>query len=257
MYAILKNTEILKILDTSAPERLGVIAETLGLTDYTEIRKVDDYFEGVSGEDIRQFRTDGRRKTEEDALAELGKTLENNQRIVFDDGYRIIGSYLGQTVYSTQTGLPQKCETDELPEGFTTEKPLDDPCTWDGAKWVVDIETLKKYKLKEIKDEYEAERTTRNKGIDSAALGVRIDCREKDVDDITALVYVYEKTGVAPDFYKTYDNEKVAANGEIFKLVLVELIAEQNRIWSHKDSLESEIKAATTIEQIKSINWSW
>ena len=257
MYAILKNNKILKVLDSSTPERLGVIAETLGLADYTEIRKVDDYFKGVSGEDIRQFRADGRRKTEEDALAELGKTLGINQRVVFDDGYKIIDSYLGRTIYSIETGLPKKCETDELADGFTIEKPLDDPCTWDGAKWVVDIDSMKAAKLEEIKAEYEAERTTRNKGIDSVTLGVKIDCREKDVLNIQSIVYVYDATGMAPTFYKAYDNSEVPATGDDFKNVLNELIAAQQGMWIHKNELSKQIVAATTPEQIKSIKWSW
>lgn len=257
MYAILKENKILKVLDSSTPERLGVIAETLGITDYTEIRMVAEYFEGVPGEDVRQFRADGRRKTEEDALAELGKTLGKNQRVIFDNGFKIINSYLGQTVYHTSTGMAEKCKTDEIPEGFTTEKPLNDPCIWNGTKWVLDTETLKKDKLREIKAEYEAERTTRNKGLDSAVLGVKIDCREKDVDNITALVYVYEKTGVAPNFYKTYDNKEVPADGETFQRVLIELIMEQNKSWSRKDELEKKINAATTPDEIKAIKWSW
>lgn len=257
MYAILKNNKILKVLDSSTPERLGVIAETLGLADYTEIRKVDDYFEGVSGEDIRQFRADGRRKTEEDALAELGKTLENNQRIVFDDGYKIIDSYLGQTVYSTETGMPIKCETDEIPEGFTMKAPVDDPCTWDGAKWVVDIDSMKAAKLEEIKAEYEVERTTRNKGIESITLGVKIDCREKDVLNIQSIVYVYDATGMAPTFYKAYDNSEVTATGEDFKSVMTELIAAQLAMWQHKNELSRQVYEATKPEQVKSIKWSW
>ena len=148
-------------------------------------------------------------------------------------------------------------ETDEIPEGFTVKAPVDDPCTWDGAKWVVDIDLMKAAKLEEIKAEYEAERTTRNKGIDSVTLGAKIDCREKDVNNITAIVYVYEKTGVAPNFYKTYDNKEVPADGETFQRVLIELIMEQNKIWSHKDELENKINAATSVEQIKAIKWSW
>lgn len=257
MYAILKINEIVKVLDSSTPERLGVITETLGLTDYTEIRQVAEYFEGAPGDDIRQFHTDGRRKTEEDALAELSKTLENNQRIVFDDGYKIIDSYLGQTVYSTETGLPLKCETDEIPEGFTVKAPVDDPCTWDGAKWVIDLDAMKAAKLAEIKAEYEAERTTRNKGIESITLGVKIDCREKDVLNIQSIVYVYDATGMAPTFYKAYDNSEVPATGDDFKNVLNELIAAQQGMWMHKNELSRQIAAATTPEQIKSIKWSW
>ena len=88
-------------------------------------------------------------------------------------------------------------------------------------------------KLEEIKAEYEAERTTRNKGIDSVTLGVKIDCREKDVLNIQSIVYVYDATGMAPTFYKAYDNSEVPATGDDFKNVLNELIAAQLAMWQH------------------------
>lgn len=119
------------------------------------------------------------------------------------------------------------------------------------------LDQLKTAKLEEIKAEYEAERTTRNKGIDSITLGIKIDCREKDVLNIQSIVYVYDATGMAPTFYKAYDNSEVPATGDDFKNVLKELIAAQHGMWMHKNELSKQIAAATTPEQIKSIKWSW
>ena len=119
------------------------------------------------------------------------------------------------------------------------------------------MDDLKTAKLEEIKAEYEAERSTRNKGIDSITLGVKIDCREKDVLNIQSIVYVYGETGTAPSFYKAYDNSEVPATGDDFKNVLNELIAAQLAMWQHKNDLSKQIAAATTPEQIKSIKWSW
>lgn len=119
------------------------------------------------------------------------------------------------------------------------------------------LDQLKTAKLEEIKAEYEVERTTRNKGIESITLGVKIDCREKDVLNIQSIVYVYDATGMAPTFYKAYDNSEVTATGEDFKAVLTELIAAQLAMWQHKNELSRQIAAATTPEQIKSIKWSW
>ena len=119
------------------------------------------------------------------------------------------------------------------------------------------LDDLKTAKLAEIKAEYEAERTTRNKGIDSVTLGVKIDCRQKDVENIQALVYVYDETGKAPSFYKAYDNSQVPATGEDFKNVLNELIAAQLAMWQHKNELSGQVAEATKPEQVKSIKWSW
>ena len=88
-------------------------------------------------------------------------------------------------------------------------------------------------------------------------LGVKIDCRQKDVENIQALVYVYDATGMAPNFYKTYDNSEVTATGEDFKSVLTELIAAQLAMWQHKNELSRQVYEATKPEQVKSIKWNW
>ena len=119
------------------------------------------------------------------------------------------------------------------------------------------LDQLKTAKLEEIKAEYEAERTTRNKGIESPTLGVKIDCREKDVLNIQSIVYVYDATGVAPTFYKAYDNSEVAATGDDFKAVLAELIAAQLAMWQHKNELTRQVAETTKPDQVKSIKWSW
>ena len=129
----------------------------------------------------------------------------------------------------------------------------------DRQVWIgkMTLDDHKYSKLDEIKAEYEAERTTRNKGIDSVTLGVKIDCREKDVHNIQSIVYVYDATGMAPTFYKAYDNSEVPATGDDFKNVLNELIAAQQGMWVHKNELSKQIAEATTPEQIKSIKWIW
>jgi len=119
------------------------------------------------------------------------------------------------------------------------------------------LDELKAAKLAEIKEDYSTERSVRNKGIDSLTLGVKIDCREKDVLNIQSIVYVYDATGMAPSFYKAYDNSQVPATGEDFKAVLTELIAAQLAMWQHKNELSGQVLAATTAEQVKSIKWSW
>lgn len=119
------------------------------------------------------------------------------------------------------------------------------------------LDELKAANLAEIKEEYLTERSVRNKGIDSLTLGVKIDCREVDVLNIQNIVYVYGETGMAPSFYKTYDNSQVPATGEDFKAVLTELIAAQLAMWQHKNELSGQVAAATTAEQVKSIKWSW
>ena len=119
------------------------------------------------------------------------------------------------------------------------------------------LDQLKTAKLEEIKAEYEAERTTRNKGIDSVTLGVKIDCREVDVLNIQSIVYVYDAIGMAPTYYKAYDNSEVPATGDDFKDVLKELIAAQLAMWQHKNELSRQVAEATKPEQIKSIKWSW
>lgn len=124
-------------------------------------------------------------------------------------------------------------------------------------RYLVTVEQMKISKLAEIKAEYEAERTTRNKGIYSVTLDAKIDCREVDVLNIQSIVYVFEKTGTAPSFYKTYDNGTVPATGEAFQSVLTELMATQLAMWQHKDELSRAIELAETEEQINFIRWSW
>lgn len=49
--------------------------------------------------------------------------------------------YRGTVVYSTQDGRQQVIsDIGEIPENYTALAPLDEPCKWNGKKWVVDDE---------------------------------------------------------------------------------------------------------------------
>ena len=120
---------------------------------------------------------------------------------------------------------------------------------------IITLEQFKEIKKNEIKHEYETERTVKNAGMQSQTLKYKIDCRDTDILNIQSIVNLYKITGQAPNFYKTYDNERIPCDGDKFELVLSELISKQLEFWSKKDFLESEIDKAKTAKDADKTKW--
>lgn len=125
--------------------------------------------------------------------------------------------------------------------------------------WVakLSLEELRAIKLAEIKSDYEKERDVKNKGMFSHTVGEEIDCRKIDHENIMGIVRLYDATGIAPKFYKTKDNRKAPADGEVFRKVLNELSLHLLTMWGRKDELNEKVMAAETEEEINAIKWSW
>ncbi|WP_238326969.1 tail fiber assembly protein [Rodentibacter pneumotropicus] len=74
------------------------------------------------------------------------KCPENRARFIphFDgENWQYVPDYRGEIYYSTQTGEQIVISgIGEIPNDFTAQKPLDEPCKWDGQKWVKDKKKL-------------------------------------------------------------------------------------------------------------------
>lgn len=59
------------------------------------------------------------------------------------EDWQYVPDYRGEIYYSTQTGEQIIIsEIGEIPRDFTVQKPLNEPCKWDGQKWIKDEEKL-------------------------------------------------------------------------------------------------------------------
>ncbi|THA10553.1 DUF4376 domain-containing protein [Rodentibacter pneumotropicus] len=59
------------------------------------------------------------------------------------EDWQYVPDYRGEIYYSTQTGEQIVIsEIGAIPKDFTAQKPLNEPCSWDGQKWVKDEEKL-------------------------------------------------------------------------------------------------------------------
>jgi hypothetical protein len=122
---------------------------------------------------------------------------------------------------------------------------------------VESLDTLKAQKKAEIKAAYQNERVTGYKGIMSSTLGVKIDCRESDVQNIQSLIYYLEANGITEYFYKCYDNTEIPCTLTQMKAVLAELIAGMLSMWGLKNALTKQIDNCTTVEQVDAITWNY
>jgi hypothetical protein len=91
----------------------------------------------------------------------------------------------------------------------------------------------------------------------SSTLGVKIDCRESDVQNIQSLIYYLEANGITEYFYKCYDNTEIPCTLTQMKAVLAELIAGMLAMWGLKNTLTKQIDACTKASEIEVITWSW
>lgn len=74
------------------------------------------------------------------------KRPENRPHFIphFDgENWQYVPDYRGRIYYSTQTGEQIVIsEIGEIPKNLTAQKPINEPCNWDGQKWVKDEEKL-------------------------------------------------------------------------------------------------------------------
>ena len=148
-----KGNKIVYIVDTGDGEQ-GILKslEYQQITDYDQIQSVNNpYFEGIIGGDLREFNsTTWERKTQQEILTELGKSkLEENEVILFDDGWKVVESFKGKIIYNKQNQFQsEELYEHEIPEGWTIKKPIKDkPCKFENNEWVVDIPKYKEQKL--------------------------------------------------------------------------------------------------------------
>lgn len=133
---------------------------------------------------------------------------------------------------------------------------------WDG-KEIVELTNeeldligfLRKETIDKIRTSYEYARTEKNDGIYSESLQDMIDCREADVQNIQALVYYMEQTGVSNINYKLKNNTFKAATFSEVKLILATMIGTLLQMWNKKDALLTLAKNATTIEELQKAVW--
>ncbi|WP_434524389.1 tail fiber assembly protein [Photorhabdus asymbiotica] len=69
-------------------------------------------------------------------------------------GWEIVPDYRGKIAYDTQTRQKREItELGELPETLTFKQPATDFDTWDGEKWVTDIEAQKANQIKQAEQQ--------------------------------------------------------------------------------------------------------
>lgn len=104
-----------------------------------------------------------------------------------------------------------------------------------------------------------AEVESRNKGLMSQTLGVMIDCRKKDVDQVKVYISAIEAGAVPAGsvFYKSKNNDKIKCTLDQVKAALLEVEINLLQMSNLQDNLKSEITAADTIEEVEAITWNW
>jgi len=156
---------------------------------------------------------------------------------------------------------PEDCEyvVETAPERYkVTERGLEEKSLSELiTAGLESLDTLKDQKKAEIKAAYQNERVTGYKGIMSSTLGVKIDCRESDVQNIQSLIYYLEANGITEYFYKCYDNTEIPCTLTQMKAVLAELIAGRLSMGGLKNALTKQIDNCTTVEQVEAIIWNY
>jgi len=163
------------------------------------------------GTDIRKYNSNWELKTEEDVLQELEvESLQENEKIIFEDGWKIITSFKGEIIYNKEDHTQQKqCEEHEIPEGYTNKKPLEDkPSKFVNDEWVVDFDALRKEKKNEIKTFFEEE--LKEGSFFSTALQLEVDCRrnerDNDKQNVEGLIAIMERNEMPSIYYEGKNN---------------------------------------------------
>lgn len=261
IFIALKDNKILFTCESDSQQGIIDSLKYEGIIEYDEIKHIpNDYFQGRNQEDIRQFNPiTFERKTEEEVFEELGITILNQfERIIFNDGYKIITSYKDEIIYNKEDYIKsKKCETDEIEAGYTLKKPIDNfPCKWDVDKWIIDIEKVKENKLKEINMNFEQE--IFDGKFKSSSIGIEVDCRKSpvknDLQTLQSLISNMERNGLSKITYKGY-TESIDTNLTNLKKLQFEMEDYGITLIQKKWLLQNKINKTTSIEEIQNISW--
>ena len=258
-----KGNKIVYIVDTGDGEQ-GILKslEYQQITDYDQIQSVNNpYFEGTIGGDLREFNsTTWGRKTQQEILTELGKSkLGENEVILFEDGWKVIESYKGKTIYNKENQYQyQELYEHEIPEGWTIEEPIKDkPCKFENNKWVVDISKYKEQKFNEISSAFED--NVMNGHFNSPTLGIEVDCRRgginNDIQNLERLIKRMNRENILETPYKGYTEEVVATIDQLNTL-LEEMGDYGLLLYLKKWQLEEQVKNVNDSELLKDIKWN-
>jgi len=263
IYIATDKNKIVYVVDTSEGEQ-GILNSLAyeGITEFDKVQAVSDpYFQGVVGADLRQFNLETwQPKTETEILTEFGKSkLEDNEVILFDDGWEVIESYLNKTVFNKENYLQQDiCTEHQIPEGWTKLEPIKDrPNKWEVDKWIVDKEKYREQKAQEITWAFDTE-LSEGKFL-SQALGIEVDCRrssnKNDKQNVEGLINHMVRNSITEITYVGYDSVKE----NVTKVMLENLVGEMEDcalgLYNRKWQLETAVKQAKTVGELENIKW--
>lgn len=61
--------------------------------------------------------------------------------------WKLVENYINVPIYNIEHKSMTVCQTESIPDGYTIQRPLDVPCTWNGNEWIIDIETYRANKI--------------------------------------------------------------------------------------------------------------
>jgi len=135
---------------------------------------------------------------------------------------------------------------------------------WNGEKFIISevaepektIDQLKAEKKEEIKNAFnDFETNGIEGGIDSATLGIKIQCANTDIDKVAKILQKYSCGGSSPDFYIGVDEIKQNITVDDFKNSYIEITEKWEEMFNKKHTLYAEIENAKTKEALNEIVW--
>lgn len=155
-----------------------------------------------------------------------------------------------------------------IPANNLTEKepPIEPWYSFDetAKNWIADLSILKSVIKQKISSDCDNEMKINNVGIESTAIGTKIDCREIDVLRLDQLIALMESKGADDSTqvnYICYDNSIKSVTLADVKAAKIEITEEIMNMLYHKHALYAGIDAIdlahASIDDITAVKWAW